>query len=221
MHKSDQINELVAAMAAAQAEMGSVQKGGWNDHNKYKYAQVGDILNASKQILLKHGIIIVASAINAQEAVSNAAKGNRVFVNLSAIIAHSSGQWIEIQSVGEGCDTQDKATYKAITGARKYALTSGLNLATTDEPEADEAPPVETPRTVAANKKLAIPAAGVLPADPTVHEMRLKIKKLCADRKIPLTKVGTWVRDQGYHNLDGAPQEVREQLVGLIEGGKF
>ena len=56
-----------------------------------------------------------------------------------------SGEWIEIDIIGEGYDRGDKAVYKAITGARKYGLACLFDLVTTDDPETDS-PEASRPR---------------------------------------------------------------------------
>jgi len=48
-----------------------------------------------------------------------------------------SGESAQLEGIGEGTDSGDKAVYKAQTGARKYAWRMALNIATGDDPEAD------------------------------------------------------------------------------------
>src|SRR5699024_1473369 len=48
-----------------------------------------------------------------------------------------TGEEISIHSIGEGQDAGDKAVYKAITGATKYALMKVFMIPTGDDPEQD------------------------------------------------------------------------------------
>ena len=59
-------------------------------------------------------------------------------VSIFLRLVHKSGQWIEVESIGEGQDRGDKSTYKALTGARKYGVAMLLGLITTDDPEATQ-----------------------------------------------------------------------------------
>ena len=46
-----------------------------------------------------------------------------------------TGEEITVKIAGEGLDSGDKAPYKAMTGALKYALLQSFLLATGDDPE--------------------------------------------------------------------------------------
>lgn len=142
MKSSDSISSLAGALAKAQAEFKSVGKSGENKFDKYSYANLEDYVTAVRPVLSKHGIVLLSSAEEIIPLEDRTTKGggieHAVRVKLTTRIVHESGEWIETSSCGEGQDRADKAVYKAITGARKYALASALNLATTDDPESDD-----------------------------------------------------------------------------------
>jgi hypothetical protein len=50
-----------------------------------------------------------------------------------------SGEELTVRVPGEGADSGDKAPYKAMTGALKYALLQSFLLATGDDPEDERA----------------------------------------------------------------------------------
>jgi hypothetical protein len=50
-----------------------------------------------------------------------------------------SGEELTVRVAGEGADPGDKAPYKAMTGALKYALLQSFLLSTGDDPEDDRA----------------------------------------------------------------------------------
>jgi len=58
----------------------------------------------------------------------------RIVMNYSFVDA-SSGEELTVTVAGEGADTGDKAPYKAMTGALKYALLQSFLLASGDDPE--------------------------------------------------------------------------------------
>jgi hypothetical protein len=58
-------------------------------------------------------------------------------ITLDAIIRFThaaSGTFIEVMSSGEGSDTRDKASNKALTGAYKYAIRRTFCIETGDDP---------------------------------------------------------------------------------------
>jgi len=135
MTQSPEVGELVAAIAAVTGAVGYVQKTGRNTHHRYTYASDEDLARAIGPELAAHGLAIMPHRIDTTR------DGDRVRLVMTWRIAHSSGQWMTIETVGEGCDKQDKAAYKAMTGARKYLLRLVFCIATGDDAEVDTPTP--------------------------------------------------------------------------------
>ena len=139
MQTSESITHIAAALISAQADIPLIHKNGTNKFHNYKFADLESYMDTLKPILKIHGLAVVASPHTSREA-----EDGRILVAIKVRLIHTSGEWIEADALGEGQDLSskgkigDKATYKAITGARKYALASLFNLATSDDPEKDE-----------------------------------------------------------------------------------
>lgn len=157
MNASPALDLLAPALVAAQSEMRAIGKGGYNKYDGYAYATLEDYVRAVSPVLAKHGLSVITSVDDLHFVERTTSKGNKengAAVKMSVILLHTSGQYMTAACVGEGQDRADKATYKAITGARKYALASIFGLATTDDPEGDESvgrsdtaqPKASTPR---------------------------------------------------------------------------
>jgi hypothetical protein len=79
------------------------------------------------------GCEVVASE---QYSTKSGASMNRVMVKATYSLTHAeSGQAEQIQAVGEGADSGDKATSKAMTSALKYALRQTFLIETGDDPD--------------------------------------------------------------------------------------
>ena len=126
-----QTNKLLTALNKAMMEIGPVKKTGYNKHHGYKYASDADITLAVRSALVKHGISILLVGMDPLPST----KKNCEKFQFRWQIAHTSGESIDVQNCAEGFDAQDKACYKAITGSKKYAYTSNLMIATSDDPE--------------------------------------------------------------------------------------
>lgn len=139
MKHSESLKEIAAALSAAQAEFKGVAKGGENKFDHYTYAKLEDYVTAVQPVLAKHGLSIIFGADEVialdDRPTQKGGVEHAVRVKMSFLILHTSGEWIEGSTLGEGQNRGDKATYNAITGARKYGLASALGLATTDDPE--------------------------------------------------------------------------------------
>lgn len=143
---SESISNISAAILAVEEQVSGIPMSGFNMHQSYKYAKLNDYLAALKPIMQKNSLLLISSADEITREKDDIIKGANhstdsfSVVHLSFKLIHaSSGEWISISAIGEGVDRGDKATYKAITGGRKYGLALLFNLVTEDEPEGDEA----------------------------------------------------------------------------------
>ena len=129
-------------MLKAQTKIPMVSKAGFNSLQKYAFASYEHYENAMAPALAECDLIVTSSVtdIKIMDRISNKeAKYISVYVKLAVRATHGqSGEWIEVDAWGEGADHGDKATYKAITGARKYGAALLFKMVTTDDPEGDE-----------------------------------------------------------------------------------
>lgn len=144
MQTSESIKAIAVAIAAAQSQFTNVGSSGHNKFDNYDYAKLADYLAVIKPMHAAHGLSVITSTEEVvaltDRVTKNGGAEHAVRVRLQVRLQHTSGEWIESVAWGEGQDRADKAIYKAITGARKYALASILGLATGDDPEKDAEP---------------------------------------------------------------------------------
>ncbi len=136
--KSDTIGKLVGAIGAAMAEIGYVRSTGQNTHQRYSYTSDEDLTAAVQPVMARHGLAMLPSGCEVERVEVKTAKGGSatsVHVLQTWTIAHSSGEWMRIQMPGEGRDSQDKGTPKALTAARKMTLRHLFCVPTGDDAE--------------------------------------------------------------------------------------
>src|SRR4051812_21242966 len=85
LRTSEQIDEIISAIAKAQLELENVERGGTNPHFRSRYAQLGAVLEEVRPKFAKHGIAILQHAVN----------GSASDIGIITRLAHTSGQWIE------------------------------------------------------------------------------------------------------------------------------
>jgi len=127
-----------------QAEAHSIPKQGFNKSQKYNYVKSEDVIAAARSLFVKHGLVAIVSVaghecirydrVNDQGSVVGSAVLSNVEITVSVIDA-TTGYREDFPYRGSGWDTTDKAVYKAITGATKYAYLALLNVSTGDDPE--------------------------------------------------------------------------------------
>lgn len=136
--------------------------------NKYKAVSEATVLNAVKPLLKKYGVIIFpidVKAVESKETFSTY-KGQSERLLTTCHVTYKiadvdSGESMELQTVGQGSDTQDKGIGKAMTYAYKillqktFMLFSGEDTDNTHSDEITEAQVIKmSPEQVAEIEKL-------------------------------------------------------------------
>ena len=140
------MSNIFEKMLKATDEMQTVAKNLTVQVGKSSYSAVGelDILNAVKPIEVKHGIYsyprerrVIDSAM--LESVYGDTTKKQLFMRIETIYrfvnVDDPNDYLEITSYGDGIDSGDKATGKAMTYCDKYALMKAYKISTGDDPD--------------------------------------------------------------------------------------
>ena len=144
MLKSEQINELAAALAKAQGQIEGAKKSSSNPFFKSKYADLAECWNTCKEALTANEI----SVIQMPEEINENGR-----LNITTMLAHSSGQYISSTLTMTVTKLDPQAIGSAITYGRRYALAAMVGLAQEDDDgekamarqEKKDKKPVESP----------------------------------------------------------------------------
>ena len=126
--------------AEVRRRLGYVQKRGHNERHNYSYVMAADLAGSVGEILAELGVIVIPQlqSISTETPRSSSDRIARIVMNYRFLDARS-GEELTVRVPGEGADAGDKAPYKAMTGALKYALLQSFLLATGDDPEDERA----------------------------------------------------------------------------------
>ena len=165
MHTSEQVNELMTALADAQGEIGGAVKDSTNPHFRSSYSDLASVISAIRAPFAKHGLCYIQGPGQLVDGV----------VLVTTRIGHKSGQWIETTAhipIGQKVNAQ---TYgSCATYGRRYSLQSLAGVPSIDDDgnatalEAPQAPPKLTEMQVASLKGLL----GKLPLETTAAFLR-------------------------------------------------
>jgi hypothetical protein len=138
MNKSEQINELAAALAKAQMKIRNAELDRVNPHFKNRYATLGSIINAVKIPLAEQGLATMQTV-----------RMDGTTVVVSTMITHSSGQWIEEAAsfpLPERSTVQQLGS--CVTYLRRYSLSAicGIVGDEDDDGEGDRVERAPEPR---------------------------------------------------------------------------
>lgn len=147
MRHSEQIGELAAALAKAQASMKGAVADSSNPHFKSRYADLESVRAASLPALAANGICVF------QEVTETVC---------TTKLVHSSGQWLETDVPVFIGKRDSQGLGSAMTYSRRYALAAAVCLSQTDddgnlscEPPKAQPKPMKTPVTDALVKLAA------------------------------------------------------------------
>ncbi|MGA7871492.1 MAG: ERF family protein [Candidatus Binatus sp.] len=129
-------------LAEVRRRIGYVQKRGHNERFNYSYVTAADIAGSVGDILAELGVVVIPRLedISYESAVGRGEATRMARVVMAYTFADvDSGEEVIAKVAGQGLDPGDKAPYKAMTGALKYALLQSFLLATGDDPEDERA----------------------------------------------------------------------------------
>jgi hypothetical protein len=126
--RSTELNELFGALAKAQAEMLVAGLNKQNPYFKSKYADLSDIVKASRPCLTKNGLSVLQQILTNDE-------GQSI---LHTILAHCSGQYITTQMriIPPKNDIQTMGSY--ITYLRRYSYASLIGVVACEDDDDGE-----------------------------------------------------------------------------------
>lgn len=135
---------LVRKLAEIMGEVTHVPKDGNNAFHGYKYATEAAIVASVRKGMAERRLVMNPHVVRTEWSSVPRKQGgaDRLCTLTVRFTVHDgeSGEELAFDVLGEGQDSGDKATYKAMTGAVKYALLKLFLIPTGDDPEQDEAP---------------------------------------------------------------------------------
>lgn len=144
------MNGIYEAIPKIMAEIGAIGKDKRNTQQNFMYRGVDDVMNALQPLLYKHGVFIVPEVVDQkrEERVSN--KGNNLIYSVCTVnytFFAADGSAVKATVVGEGMDSGDKATNKAMAIAFKYACFQVFCIPTEEMKDPDgDTPPESKPK---------------------------------------------------------------------------
>lgn len=126
-------------------ELGAIDKNSRNREQGYSFRGIEDMYNAIHPLLAKHGVFCAPSVVEkAAETYTN--KNGTVMRRVELTVQHrffaDDGSFVDVVTAGEGMDSADKATNKAMSAAMKYAFIELFSIPTKDIEDADRESPV-------------------------------------------------------------------------------
>lgn len=134
--------QIHEAIAAIMGEVGSIKKDRTNSGQGYKFRGIDDVYLAVHDLFVKHGVFSVPTVEDERTEDRTTAKGAALIYRVLKIrydFFARDGSSLPATVIGEGMDSGDKASNKAMSVAHKYAILQILAIPTEDtiDPEQD------------------------------------------------------------------------------------
>lgn len=140
---------IFETIAAVMDEIGSIGKDSRNQKQNFMYRGIDAVMNALSPALIKYKLFVVPEVLNQRREERQSANGGNLIYSICTIkytFYAEDGSFVSATVVGEGMDSGDKATNKAMSVAFKYACFQVFCIPTEEMRDPDaETPPPSTP----------------------------------------------------------------------------
>lgn len=151
-------NLIYTKIADVMAEIGAIGKNSKNETQKFMYRGIDAVMNALNPALIKHRIFVIPEVMEQTREERTNSKGTTLLYSILKVkyrFIAEDGSSIECVVIGEGMDSGDKASNKAMSVAFKYACFQTFCIPTEEmvdpDSESHEVAPKELPKVEAAH----------------------------------------------------------------------
>ena len=130
------------------SELGAITKNKRNQQQGFSYRGVDDVMNALNPLMVKNKLFCVPKVLKNEREERQTSRGSNLLysiVTMEYTLYAEDGSSVSAVVIGEGMDSGDKATNKAMAIAYKYAMFQIFSIPTEETaPDADKDTPEET-----------------------------------------------------------------------------
>ena len=138
----DTTAKIYSAMIGVMSDIGAICKDKRNTTQGFNFRGIDDVYNALQPALIKHGVFVVPEVLESTREDRVSSKGAALIYSVCKVrytFFADDGSHISAIVVGEGMDSGDKATNKALSIAFKYACFQAFCIPTEEiiDPDAE------------------------------------------------------------------------------------
>lgn len=140
--------KIFSTINSVMSELGAIAKNKRNQQQGFSYRGVDDVMNALNPLMVKHKLFCVPKVLRNEREERQTSRGSNLLysiVTMEYTLYAEDGSSVSAVVIGEGMDSGDKATNKAMAIAYKYAMFQIFSIPTEETaPDADADTPEET-----------------------------------------------------------------------------
>lgn len=185
---------IFESISAVMSEIGAIGKTSKNTQQGFMFRGIDAVMNAINPALVKHKIFIVPTVLEQTREERTTSKGNILIYSICKVkytFYAEDGSSIEAVVIGEGMDSGDKATNKAMSIAFKYACFQVFCIPTEEmvDPDAEThevAPKARTRQNVPDEEKANVEAIAKQKID---EKKVVALTNACANNGVAVEKI--------------------------------
>lgn len=120
----EKVPMIYSAICGVMEDIGVVGKGDYNKMQGFKYRSIDAVMNALNPVMIKHKVFCTPEVLEQSREERTSSKGGTLIYSVCRMryrFYTTDGSFVDAVVVGEGMDSGDKATNKAMSVAFKYA----------------------------------------------------------------------------------------------------
>ena len=140
---------IFESISAVMRDCGAVTKDKWNSQQGYKFRGIDAVLNALRPAFAKNKVFVVPEVLEQNREERTTAKGGLLIysvVRVKYTFYAEDGTSVSAVVCGEGMDSGDKATNKAMSAAFKYACFQTFCIPTEEMKDSEDDSPEPEPK---------------------------------------------------------------------------
>lgn len=139
------MKDIYSKLIDIMRDMPAIGKDKVNAQQRFNYRGIDDVMNVLQPLFVKHGVFAVPEVLDKSREERTSKNGSvmayTVLTVKYTLIAASDGSSVSAIVVGEGMDSGDKSTNKALSVAMKYAMFQLLCIPTEEMKDPDSESP--------------------------------------------------------------------------------
>lgn len=205
---------IYESMNAVMVDCGFVGKDSKNQQQGYKFRGIDAVMNALNPALRKNKVFVVPTVLSQEREERTTAKGGLLIysiVTCKYTFYAEDGSSVEAVVIGEGMDSGDKATNKAMSAAFKYACFQAFCIPTEEMRDSEDDSPEPMPKTPKQKAAAAYPSRDeMLAFCATAYDAENTVKILTHYRVTALSDLSDTQLQAVYNHKKNAKKDLED-----------
>lgn len=214
---------IYESICGVMSEIGAISKDKKNQQQGFMYRGIDDVMNALQPLFVKYKVFIVPEVLEHIREDRTSKQGNALIYSICKIkytFYAEDGSNITAVVVGEGMDSGDKATNKAMAIAMKYACFQAFCIPTEEmaDPDKETHELAEEPPRLPQKSLQPPPKSQTPPPQPTNDVIsEAQAKRLFAISKGNTDKVKEVIGKYGYESTKAIKKVDYDKITKEVE----